>query len=91
MPYTSDIGRTNPGCFMFLPDQSCSMEGPLGGQSGHSKMDTAAGTINRVPENLTLRCSQGMDVRDYFDIGILGYGFEQKPEYDRATVCGYLD
>ncbi len=91
MPYTSDISRANPTCFMFLIDQSYSMEGALAGQPGHAKMDAAADTMNRVLENLTLRCSQGMDVRDYFNIGILGYGYKQKAEYDPNQVYGYLD
>ena len=91
MPYTADISRANPSCFMFLVDQSYSMEGALAGQAGQHKMDAAADTINRVLESLTLRCSQGMDVRDYFDIGILGYGYEQKVEYDPNQVYGYLD
>ena len=91
MPYTSDISRANPTCFMFLVDQSYSMEGALAGQPGYAKMDVAADTINRVLESLTLRCSQGMDVRDYFDVGILGYGYEQKVAYDPSQVYGYLD
>ena len=78
MPYTSDISRANPTCFMFLVDQSYSMEGALAGQPGYAKMDVAADTINRVLESLTLRCSQGMDVRDYFDVGILAMAMNRR-------------
>ncbi|MCY0933311.1 hypothetical protein [Streptomyces sp. H34-S4] len=30
MPYTAEISRTNPGCFIFLVDQSASMSDPIG-------------------------------------------------------------
>ena len=73
MPYTADISRNNPGCFLFLLDQSGSMEDALGGQPGMLKMDGAADAVNRVLDAISQRCSQGMDIRDYFDIGIITY------------------
>ena len=74
MAYAADISRNNPGCFLFLVDQSGSMMEALGGQPGQRKMDGAADAINRILDAISQRCSQGMDVRDYFDVGILGYG-----------------
>ena len=76
MPYTADISRANPGCFLFLLDRSGSMQGALGGQPGR-KMDLAADAINRILDAVSQRCSRGMDIRDYFDIGILGYNTDQ--------------
>lgn len=73
MPYTADISRNNPGCFLFLIDQSGSMEEVLGGQPGLQKMDGAADAVNRIIDTISQRCSQGMDVRDYFHIGALAY------------------
>ncbi len=73
MPYTADISRNNPGCFLFLLDQSASMKDALGGQPGMRKMDGAADAVNRVLDAISQRCSQGMDIRDYFDIGIITY------------------
>ena len=73
MSYAADISRNNPGCFLFLIDQSASMEGPLGGQPGLRKMDGAADAVNRILDAISQRCSQGMDVRDYFDIGLITY------------------
>ena len=73
MPYTADISRANPACFLFLIDQSGSMTGALAAQPGQRKMDQAADAINRVLDTLSQRCSQGMDIRDYFQIGVLGY------------------
>ncbi len=73
MPYTADISRLNPACFLFLIDQSGSMDQLLSGQPGQRKMDQAADAINRILDTVAQRCSQGLEVRDYFDIGILGY------------------
>ncbi len=73
MPYSADISRTNPACFLFLIDQSGSMSGALAGQPGQRKMDQAAAAINRILDTVSQRCSQGMDIRDYFDIGVIGY------------------
>ena len=62
MPYTSDISRNNPGCFLFLIDQSGSMMGALGGQPDLRKMDGAADAVNRILDAISQRCSQGMDI-----------------------------
>lgn len=74
MPYTADISRNNPGCFLFLIDQSGSMLEALGGQPDLRKMDGAADAVNRILDAISQRCSQGMDIRDYFDIGVITYG-----------------
>lgn len=73
MPYTADISRNNPACFLFLVDQSGSMTQAMAGQPGQRKMDQAADALNRVLDTVAQRCSQGMDIRDYFHIGIIGY------------------
>ncbi len=73
MPYAADISRNNPGCFLFLIDQSGSMGGALGGQPELRKMDGAADAVNRILDAISQRCSQGMDVRDYFHAGIITY------------------
>ncbi len=74
MSYTADISRNNPGCFLFLIDQSGSMGEALGGQPELRKMDGAADAVNRILDAISQRCSQGMDIRDYFDIGVIAYG-----------------
>ena len=73
MPYSADISRTDPGCFLFLVDRSGSMEAALAGQPGQRKMDQASDAINRILDAVSQRCSSGMDVRDYFHVGILAY------------------
>ena len=91
MTYTADISRNNPGCFLFLIDQSASMSDALAGQPDQRKMDGAADAVNKILDAISQRCSQGMDIRDYFDIGILGYGHRQKVTYDPKQLYGYLD
>ena len=71
--YSADISRTNPGCFLFLIDQSGSMDFSLGGQPDTKKSEQAADTLNRTLDAISQRCSQGMDIRDYFQIGAIGY------------------
>ena len=73
MPYSADISRTNPGCFLFLIDQSGSMADALGGQPGIRKMDQAAETLNRTLYAIIERCSTGMGIHEYFHIGAIGY------------------
>ena len=77
MPYSADISRANPGCFLFLLDRSGSMQESLAGQPNSRKMDQAADAINRILDAISQRCSQGMDIRDYFHIGILGYNTDR--------------
>ncbi len=91
MPYTASIDRRNPGCFLFLVDQSASMDKALAGQPGQRKMDAAADAVNRVLDNLSQRCSQGIEIRDYFDIGILGYGHKVETGYDETQDYFFLD
>ena len=73
MAYSADISRANPACFLFLVDQSGSMAQALGGSPGLRKMDMAADTLNRTLDAVSQRCSQGEDIREYFDIGVIGY------------------
>ncbi len=86
MAYAADISRNNPGCFLFLIDYSGSMEGALGGQPGLRKMDGAADAVNRILDAISQRCSQGMDVRDYFHAGVITYTTNDsgEPEVESA-------
>ena len=72
-PYTATITRDNPTCFLFLVDQSGSMQDPFGGEEKH-KDRGVADAINRLLQDLTIRCKRSDGVRDYFEVGLLGYG-----------------
>lgn len=74
MPYSAEISRTNPSCFLFLIDQSSSMSDPFGGTGGRRKADSVSDAINRLLQNLVLKCSKGEGVRNYYDVGVIGYG-----------------
>jgi hypothetical protein len=74
MPYTAEISRTNPACFLFLIDQSSSMAEPCAGQPDKPKAQGVADGINRLLQNLVLKCTKSGGVRDYFHVGVLGYG-----------------
>jgi len=75
VPYAADISRANPSCFLFVIDQSGSMGDPFAGAgAGRSKAQELADVINRLLQTLVTRCAHGEDVRDYFEIGVIGYG-----------------
>ena len=74
MPYVAEISRTSPTCILFLIDQSSSMAGPFGGAPGKSKADGVADAVNRLLQNLALKCAKSDGIRDYFHVGVIGYG-----------------
>ena len=74
MPYTAEISRTNPTCFLFLVDQSGSMQEPFGSQPEKRKADGVADAINRLLQNLVLKCAKADGIRDFFHVGLLSYG-----------------
>jgi len=94
MPYTAEISRTNPSCFLFLIDQSASMQevmDPTDLQamdkpmvadgrtythtaSGKTKGQRVADAINRLLQNLVIKCAKSEGVRDYYWVGVIGYG-----------------
>lgn len=92
MPYSAEISRTAPTAFLFLLDQSASMQDPFGGakQKGDaapSKARVLADTVNRLLQNLVLRCAKEDGVRDYFHIGVIGYGSRVQPLVQPAEAA----
>lgn len=80
MPYSAEISRTNPSCFLFLLDQSGSMSDPFGGgATGKKKADGVADAINKLLQTLVLRCSKSEGIRDYYHVGVIGYGNKVGP------------
>jgi len=72
LPYTQEISRQNKALFVFLLDQSFSMEEPLaGGQS--RKCDELCAAINGWLQNMSIRASSDQGVKDWIDIGVFGY------------------
>ncbi len=73
MPYSAEISRANPSCFVFLIDQSGSMEDPIG-STNKRKSDSVADAINRLLQNLIIKCARGDGVRDFYEVAVIGYG-----------------
>lgn len=87
MSYQADISRSNPGCFLFLLDQSGSMADAFAGGAGHSKAAELATIINRLLASLVIRCSKDEGVRDYFEVGVVGYGSKVATAFgDHSTI-----
>jgi hypothetical protein len=74
MAYEAEISRKNPGCFLFLIDQSESMEDAFGGgEAGRKKAEELATILNKLIHNLCIRCAKSDSIYDYFHVGVLGY------------------
>jgi hypothetical protein len=86
MAYSAEISRTNPACILILIDQSGSMEEPFSG-SQRRKADGVADVTNRLLQNLVVRCAREEGIRDYFHLGVLGYGGEVAPAF-RGPLAG---
>ncbi|MEI6191343.1 MAG: vWA domain-containing protein [bacterium] len=76
MSYSAEISRNNPGCFLFVVDQSGSMLDAL--PNGKSKANNVADTVNRFLQNLVIKCSKSEGIHDYFYVGVIGYGQDNK-------------
>src|SRR6516165_1009134 len=82
MPYTAEISRNNPSCFLFLIDQSGSMSDVFASGDGkRRKSEGVADAINRLLQNLCIKCAKEEVVRDYFQVGLLGYGASVGPAF----------
>jgi hypothetical protein len=75
MAYSVEISRANPTSFVFLIDQSTSMQDPIAaGEAPVRKADVVADALNRLLFELSLKCAKEEGVRDYFHIAVVGYG-----------------
>lgn len=80
MPYIAEVSRANPSLFLFLLDQSGSMDEPFGSDgTSRKKADELADVMNRTLFELSLKCAKDEGVRNYYDIGIFGYGAKVGP------------
>jgi hypothetical protein len=71
--YSQPIDRHHPGCIVMLVDQSLSMDDPMGGSTQHKSV-LLAQAVNRLIANLVLQCQRGEEIRDYYKLGLIGYG-----------------
>ncbi len=73
MAYSAEISRTNPSCFLFVIDQSGSMSDNYV-SVGKPKSEALADVINRMLQQLVIKCAKSEGVRDYYHVGVIGYG-----------------
>jgi hypothetical protein len=72
MSHQAQISRTSPTAFLFVVDQSGSMADKM--SIGKSKAEFVSDALNRTLMNLIGRCTKAEGVRDYFEVGVIGYG-----------------
>src|SRR5258708_33763808 len=71
MPYQAEISREHPTCFLFVIDQSGSMDEIT--EAGRSKAGFVADVLNKTLYTLVTNCSKADGVRNYFDVGVIAY------------------
>lgn len=71
MTYAAEINRENPTCFLFVIDQSGSMDEKT--ESGRTKAQFVADVLNKTLYTLVINCTKADGVRNYFDLGVLVY------------------
>jgi hypothetical protein len=71
MAYGAEISREHPTCFLFVIDQSGSMDERM--ESGRSKAQFVADVLNKTLYTLFTTCQKADGVRNYFDVGVLAY------------------
>jgi hypothetical protein len=58
------------------------MADPFGaGDSGRTKADGVADAINRLLQNLVIKCAKEEGIRDYYHVGVIGYGAQVGPAF----------
>ena len=73
--YKAEISADNPSCFVFVIDQSTSMaEEVSNGEATVPKCNGVSDTMNRWLSELSIKCAKASGVRDYYHIGVIGYG-----------------
>ena len=89
MPYSAEISRGWPTCFIFLLDQSGSMADPFGEQS-QRKADFVSDVVNRTLHDLVIRCTRTEEIRNYYHVSVVGYASSVGPAFS-GTLAGKTD
>ena len=80
MTYQQEISRQHPSLFVFLLDQSYSMDEPIGGNNpeGRRKMDELASAINSWLHNMCIRATGSEGIKHWMDVAVIGYRTDQQ-------------
>src|SRR4051794_12769745 len=87
MTHSAEISRERPAAILFLVDQSASMADSWGGSSGGTKADQVADILNRFLGSLIIKSTKDEGLRNYFDVGMVGYGAVTGPAW-RGQLAG---
>lgn len=79
--YEAEVSRNNPSAFLFLIDTSGSMLDPFGNGNGRRKAEGVSDAINQLLQNLAIKCSKSEGIRDYYEVGVIGYGKKAEPAF----------
>jgi len=79
LPYQREISRDHKACILFLLDQSYSMVEPLG-NSTKRKCDELCFAVNAWLHNMAIRASGDEGIRDWMDVGVIGYRTDQQAQ-----------
>jgi hypothetical protein len=86
MAYSAEISRDNPTNFLFVIDQSGSMDEQM--PTGKSKAAFVADVLNKTIYTLVTNCTKADGVRNYFDVGVIVYGGSGVGPGLAARYCG---
>ncbi len=50
------------------------MQNAIAGSDGRRKCDSVADAINRLLQNLVVKCARGEGVRNFYEVAVIGYG-----------------
>ena len=70
--YTAEISGTSPSAFLFIIDQSGSMDERM--ETEQTKAQFVADVLNKTLYQLVIRCTRADGVRNYFEVGVIAYG-----------------
>ena len=86
MAYSAEISRDNPTCILFVVDQSGSMDERM--VTGKAKAEFVADVLNKTIQTLIISCTKAEGVRNYFDVGVIGYSGSQATAGLGGTLSG---
>ena len=86
-PYTQEISRATPACFLFLIDQSLSMEERIAG-SGPPKNEQLASAINYWINAMIMKATGDAGIKDWMEIAVVGYTTDDQGNPVIGTALG---
>ena len=84
--YNAEVGRKNPMTFVFMLDQSGSMDEEY--VQGESKAKAVAFAVNQTLRDLIELNLEGTEVYDRFQVAVIGYREPAHGQYEIGSVLG---